>query len=73
MMPLPIAAYTALGVKIAILALLMLYSLFAFIITRQVGIMNRVIPTPVGPVISLIAFAHFASALILIVFALGIL
>ena len=73
MWPWSLAGVSALVLKVPLVAILVLYSLFAFIIARQVEIMHRTIPTSIGTVLRIIALIHFGLALVLTATSIGIL
>ncbi len=59
--------------KILFLIGFLLYSVFAFVVIRQVRLMGQTYTTSLGSVLSIFAWAHFIVAVIVFVFALLIL
>lgn len=47
-----------------------IYLIFAFIITRQVNLMNKSMSTPTAPLFVVVSFIHFIAALVITIFAL---
>jgi hypothetical protein len=41
-----------------------IYTFLAFILTRQVRLMNRSFTTPLGPMFRMLSFIHFGAAII---------
>ena len=56
--------------RILIILLEAVYLIYAFIITRQVKLMNGSFITKMGPLYSLLALLHFLGALALIIISL---
>ena len=46
-------------VKVLILIAELIYGIFSFIVVRQVTLMNRTFQTDMGPLFSVLAYAHF--------------
>lgn len=55
-----------LWVQIFILVVLVIYTIFTFLVYKQVGILNRTISTPRAKLIHKIAQIHLASSLVLL-------
>lgn len=65
--------HPALIVKVLIIIGLIVYSLFAFVLVRQVSITRNTVETPLGPRLSLLAISHFTASILLIVAAFVVL
>ena len=50
-----------------IVALEVVYVLFAFLLMRQVSIMNKAFTSPIGALYTLLSYAHFFAALGLVI------
>lgn len=58
------------GLKIVLLIIAGLYTIFAFMTTRQIGIMDNTLKTPLIHTIRLIGYLHLFAAIMLMVFVL---
>lgn len=59
--------------KISILIILFLYTIFALLIVRQADLMGKTLITPVSPLVKAIAIIHAGFAIAFLVLAFGIL
>jgi hypothetical protein len=50
---------------LGILVIMVLYSFIAFILTRQVSLMNSSFKTPLAPLFTTLAYAHMLFAILL--------
>lgn len=65
---------TILGlIKVAILLILILYSIFALLIVRQVDLMSKTLLTPVSPIVRAISIIHAGFVLAFVVLFIGLL
>lgn len=60
-------------VKLAVLILIFLYSIFAFVIVRQEMLMSKVVEVPFFPILRLIAVSHLVVSFVVFVLALVLL
>jgi len=47
-----------------------IYVLYAFILTRQIRLMNKSFNTPTQPLFSFLAHIHFLASIILVIFSI---
>ena len=59
-----------LGLKIALLVLQGLYTFFAFVVVKQVGLMSRAFETPYGSKFKVVSYIHLLTALGIFVISL---
>ena len=52
------------GIKYGIFVIMCIYIIFAFILTRQLKLMNASFDTPVAGVLKLAGFVHFIASII---------
>lgn len=57
--------------RISVFIILVLYSLFALLIVRQVTLMSRALVTPVSPIVKAFSIIHAGFAIGLTVFIVG--
>lgn len=62
-----------LGIKILTIVGLMIYSVFAFVMVRQEGLMADVLEEGFEPVLKILAYSHLALALLMLVLSFIIL
>ncbi len=60
-------------VKSAVILILIIYILFAFIMVRQISLMARVVEVPIAFLLRLVVFIHFILSLLILVLAFTIL
>ena len=60
-------------IKIGILIILVIYSIFALLIVKQVDNMSKTLRTPISPLVRAISIIHAGLALGLIVLMFGVL
>lgn len=59
--------------KAAIVMALVVYTIFAFIVTRQVNLKRRTVESPLGMFLELLAIVHLLASILLTVFAILVL
>ena len=60
-------------IKIFLIVLLLLYTVFAAICLRQIDLMNQVIEAQISPLLRLIAILHLSVAILILLYSLIIL
>jgi hypothetical protein len=59
--------------KVFLVLALIVYSIFAFIVARQVDLKRKTVETPLGSVLELLAILHFLVSTLLTLFAILVL
>ena len=59
--------------KAAIVMALFVYTIFAFIVARQVNLKRRTVESPLGTFLELLAIFHLGASLLLFLFAILVL
>lgn len=59
--------------KAAIVMALVVYTIFAFIVARQVNLKRRTVESPLGTFLELLAIFHLFASLLLTIFAILVL
>lgn len=59
------------GVKAFLILFLVFYIFFAFILFRQISIMNKKLPTSLSPLLKFIGIVHLGFAIALLFLVLG--
>lgn len=58
--------------RLFVFIILLIYTLFALLIVRQVSLMSKTLITPVSPIVKSISIIHAGFAIGLLVFIIGI-
>ena len=66
-----IASNLDLWVQIFLLVVLLFYTIFAFLVQKQVGILNRSIKTPKERLMNTLAQTHLLVAIVLLIATIG--
>ena len=66
-----IASNLDLWVQIFLLVVLLFYTIFALIVRKQIGILNRTIKTPKEGLLNTLALTHLLVATILLIVTIG--
>ena len=61
----------ALGVKAFLVLFLIFYTVFAVILYRQIGLLNRKMTNSLAPVLKFVAFVHIGVTLALLFLTIG--
>lgn len=70
MMPIVAETYILILVKILILALLLVYNIFAILMTRQIGLMTKAVSMKDSGIITGLGYAHMIMAIGVLLMAL---
>ena len=57
-----------LGIKFMFVTGGLLYTLFAFVVVRQISIMGKTIRTVASPYIKLLGYIHFIAAIVVLIY-----
>lgn len=60
------ATFISSVLSVLVIFLQLVYVVYAFMVTRQVKLMNRSFETPVAPLFTSLAFIHFMAALLIV-------
>lgn len=58
-------------IKAFLILFLIFYSIFAFVVHRQIQLMCRALPTPLSPLLRFLAIVHIGVSLALLLAVLG--